>query len=290
MNPALRRLRPLGLCLLAAVLLHSLVLALLQLQRQRLKPATASALGEVRPMDNTPELLRFSRNQSEAGTPSIVPLPGFDQLPPPPPPMATRAANPGATAKPRGQSDFVPRKSVPRGQAGRAGDVAARQQHRLAQARPGGAVGGQPGAMAEVETPESLLARLRRLASDPAEARPGQEPSATGSPAGRSEVRRGGEAPGRVTAEGELPLRRPEGAAQQPYQALWESARPEATGPAGLGALPGLLERRSLPLAQARRGGLPINHGEGVLLGDQLMLFWIQADQLWLLRAKLSAG
>lgn len=290
MNPALRRLRPFGLCLLAAVLLHSLVLALLQLQRQRLKPASASAPSEVRPADDTPELLRFSRNQAQAGTPSIVPLPGFDQLPPPPPPMATGPARPGATAKPKGQADFVPRQPGQPGQRGRAGTIAARQQHGAAQVRPGGAVGDQPGARVEVDSPAILLERLRRLASEPSEARPGQEPSATGSPGGRSEARRGGDPPGRAAAEGDPPLRRPEAAAQQPYQALWESARPEATGPAGLGALPGLLERRSLPLAQSLRGGLSINHGEGVLLGDQLMLFWVQGDQLWLLRAKLSGG
>ena len=84
-------------------------------------------------------------------------------------------------------------------------------------------------------------------------------------------------------------LLRPEGSAQQPYQALWESARPETGGPAGSAALPLSLERRSLPLAQARRGGLPFSHGEGVLLGDQLMLFWVQGDQLWLLRSKMSS-
>jgi hypothetical protein len=293
MKPALRRLRPFSICLLAAVLLHSLVLAMLHLQRQRLKPAAALALSDARPADDTPELLRFSRHQSEGGTPAIVPLPGFDQLPPPPPPTEPTPARATASGKSRGPADFKPRPSGHGGQAGRGSNVAGQSQRRGSVARHGGAVmGGQPGALAEVEGPAVLLERLRRLALEPAEARPGLEPASGGSPSSRSEGRRGGggDAAGRATGEPEPLLLRPEAAAQQPYQALWDGARPESTGPAAVGSIPGLLERRSLPLAQARRGGLPINHGEGVLLGDQLLLFWIQADQLWLLRAKLSGG
>lgn len=290
MNPGLRRLRPFGLCLLAAVLLHSLVLALLHLQRQRLKPAAASALGDARPVDDTPELLRFSRHQSEGGTPAIVPLPGFDQLPPPPPPTEAPPASAGASAKPSGSSDFKPRQPGPRSQVG---NVATQPQRRASVARHGGAgSGGQARALPELESPAVLLERLRRLALEPGEVRPAPTPAVGGSPSSRSESRRGqgSDATGRSAGELGPLLLRPEAAAQQPYQALWDGARPEMTGPAGVGTLPGLLERRSLPLAQARRGGLPINHGEGVLLGDQLLLFWIQADQLWLLRAKVSGG
>jgi hypothetical protein len=293
MNPALHRLRPLGLCLLAAVLLHSLVLAMLHLQRQRLKPAAASAITVARPADDTPELLRLSRHQSEAGPPAIVPLPGFDQLPPPPPPTVPTPASPAASGKSRGPSDFKPRPSGSRGQLGRAGNLAAQPLRRGSLARQGGAVGGGPAAaLDEVESPAVLLERLRRLALEPLELRSGSEPAAGGSPSSRSEGRRGGAGEGTGRGAGKLEplLLRPDAGAQQPYQALWDGARPEATGPGGVISLPGLLERRSLPLAQARRGGLPINHGEGVLLGDQVLLFWIQADQLWLLRAKVSGG
>jgi hypothetical protein len=281
MNPSLLRWRPIGICLLAAVLLHSLALAMLHLQRQRLKPAPASTLSNARPVDDTPELLRFSRHQSERGTPSIVPLPGFDQLPPPPPPsLAASAAGPGGTIKPRGQWDFKPQNSGAGGRSGRGANLAA-QQRRASPVRPGAPVSsGQARALAELETPAVLLERLRRLASEAPQPRSVSEPTSGGGPAGG----RGG------SGEAESPLRRPEGAAQQPFQALWEGAQPETSGPAGVSALPAMLERRSLPLAQARRGGLPINHGEGVLLGDQLLLFWIQGDQLWLLRSKVSGG
>ncbi|MEB3361064.1 MAG: hypothetical protein VKI42_02940 [Synechococcaceae cyanobacterium] len=279
MNPSLLRWRPIGVCLLAAVLLHSLALAMLHLQRQRLKPAPASALSDARPADDTPELLRFSRHQSERAAPSIVPLPGFDQLPPPPP-LAASAAGPGAAAKSKGLLDFKPQKPGVGGRSGRGANVAA-QQRRASQVRHGGPVSsGQARALAELETPAVLLERLRRLALESPEPRPVAEPPVGGGPSGS----RGG--PG----EAEAPLRRPEGAALQPYQALWEGAQSETGSPAGVSALPAMLERRSLPLAQARRGGLPINHGEGVLLGDQLLLFWIQGDQLWLLRSKVSGG
>lgn len=289
MNPALHRLRPFGLCLLAAVLLHSLALTLLQLQRQRSKPATASALSGAMPADDTPELLRFSRHQAEVGPPSIVPLPGFDQLPPPPP-MAASAPSPGANAKPKGPSDFKLSKFAADGRAGSASKAGQELHRRTSQARHGSSGSGGPsGLNAEVDTPAALMERLRRLASEPPEARSGTEPAPGANPAGRSESRRGNDVSGRGVGEAEPQLRRPEGSAQQPYLALWESARPEAGAPAGMPPLPATLERRSLPLQQARRGGLPINHGEGVLLGDQLLLFWIQGDQLWLLRGRSVA-
>ena len=289
MNPALRRLRPLGLCLLAAVLLHSLVLAMLHLQRQRSKSATA--LSVVQQADDTPELLRFSRHQAETGTPAIVPLPGFDQLPPPPP-IAAAAAPPAGSPKALGQGDFKPRRPGASARASRDGKRGSESRRRPSEARPPmGIGGGQAGASAPVDSPAALLERLRRLALEPGEPRPGPEPPPVVSPSGRPEgPHRGVDLPGRGAGDAAPLLRRPEGAAQQPYQTLWESARPETAAPAGVAALPASFERRSLPLPLARRGGVAFNHGEGVLLGDQLLIFWIQGDQLWLWRGKLTGG
>lgn len=277
MNPVPLRLRPIGLSLLAALLFHGLVLARLQLQRQRQLSATADALDRARPLDDTPELLRLSRHRAEVATPAIVPLPGFEQLPPPPPPLAAPRTRAGGAAKSLDASAVKARRLELAGGSHRPVDGAGRGAPGRLQARPGSALGGKVGPAREVETPAQLLERLRRLALAPSEARPGAIPSSGVDAAGG--------------ADGAEPLlRRPEGLAQQPYLELWESARPQSVAPAGFGILPAALERRSLPLIQARRSGLAINHGAGVLLGDQLLLFWIQSDQLWLLRETLSGG
>jgi hypothetical protein len=44
------------------------------------------------------------------------------------------------------------------------------------------------------------------------------------------------------------------------------------------------VEVRRLPLARARAEGVEVESGRLLRLDDQLLLLWIEGDQLWLLR------
>lgn len=93
--PRWRDASPLALALLAALLLHGLWLAELQLRQRRQPPPQ----GLQRP-DDTPELLVFSRQPPEPLGLETVPLPPPSALPPPPPllPEQRGSAKPKATA------------------------------------------------------------------------------------------------------------------------------------------------------------------------------------------------
>jgi hypothetical protein len=88
--------RPLGIALLAAVLLHGLGLTYAGLRQSR--SARGSAAAPV--PDDTPELLRFSRRAPQALPLSTIPLPPPSLLPPPPPAnlLAPKARGPGSQA------------------------------------------------------------------------------------------------------------------------------------------------------------------------------------------------
>jgi hypothetical protein len=235
--PRRRGAGPLGLALLAAVLLHALWLAEAQL-RQRRQP-TPTRLERA---DDTPELLVFSRQPPEPLGLETVPLPPPEAIPPPPPLLPKLGdATPKGAAPPR---------------------------------RPGKApvaIGKRP-ATAPRATP--------RLAAVPGSGRrPGPPPLpplpvATPLEALREALRRGPDSP-------PPPL---EGPALQSWRTLWQSGDPNPAPPPAWAARPAEAEVRRLPLARARAEGVEVESGRLLRLDDQLLLLWIEGDQLWLLR------
>jgi hypothetical protein len=88
--------RPLGIALLAAVLVHGLGLTYAGLRN-----SSGARLPEAAKVpDDTPELLRFSRRAPQTVALNTIPLPPPSLLPPPPPAnlLAPKARGPGAKA------------------------------------------------------------------------------------------------------------------------------------------------------------------------------------------------
>ncbi|MEA5392564.1 hypothetical protein VB738_14970 [Cyanobium gracile UHCC 0139] len=108
MNVSLLRWRHLGLPLLGALALNGLVVAMALRPPARTAPTVAAS-----PPDDTPELLRFSRQQAREPALMALPLPPLSALPPPPPtdlPARQRRGAAGlrggdaATARKRGRA------------------------------------------------------------------------------------------------------------------------------------------------------------------------------------------
>lgn len=288
------RLRPLLLPLVAAILLHGLLLAVTQ--RNRPTPTTADTT-VVR--ENTPELLRLSRSEAtRSATLATVPLPPLMPLPPP---LASGAPGGSATIRP------------PRSQAQEAGQVAARG---VAASRKRGPSAGSrrsndlPAPAARVGgTPLDWLRAAELLARNPSESGPASGQPAPGQ-ATTAQAASGQAASGQAaswkavpspstTAQaasgpggspgGSLSLLRLEGEAAQPYRRLWQAARPVVDPPEGLRLLPDSTLLRRLPLAVARSLGLPATNRQAVVFEDQLLLLWIDGPSVWLLRSSGTA-
>jgi len=250
---------PLLIALLAAIALHLLALAGLQL-RQRRQPAALVPP----PRDDTPELLRFSRQQTRE--PALAPLSiaALAQLPlPPPPPLAATSADAtAAAATPRkagsgsGSSDLsrlqpaASRANRPRAGANRAAD------RRPAAGRPATSTAAKtdPGL-------ESALASLGRL-----QAGAGQRPVTTGE--------QGWPAPQKAETE-QLSL----------WRRLWEKATPAAAAATGPRPLPAGVELRRLSAADSTAAELPGGRRLSLQLNDRLLLVWPVGRELWLLQA-----
>ncbi|MCP9929133.1 hypothetical protein [Cyanobium sp. CH-040] len=75
-----------------------------------------------------------------------------------------------------------------------------------------------------------------------------------------------------------------------PYDVSWETATAQGTPPDELGKLPAGLALRSLPVDAARRAGLPVVHGQSVLVDDRLYLLWVKDTTLWMMRAEFGSA
>jgi hypothetical protein len=122
------------------------------------------------------------------------------------------------------------------------------------------------GAELDSEDLPATLASLRRMAMGPAEDREGHAPQGRKEPV----------------------LLRAEGPAAKPYEKLWDGAQPAPDPGAELKDLPPGVDVRSLPLARIPAGMETPGHRQAVLLGTQVLLFWIDGSTLWLLRAPLG--
>lgn len=75
-----------------------------------------------------------------------------------------------------------------------------------------------------------------------------------------------------------------------PYDVGWETATAQGTPPDELRTLPASLALRSLPVDAARIAGLPVVHGQSVLVDDRLYLQWVKDNTLWMMRAEFGAA
>jgi hypothetical protein len=266
----------LALPLLAAVLAHGLWLSYAQLRRSRQPPMPALSA-----RDDTPELLRFSRRMPLEQSFSTVPLPPASTLPPPPPdllaPLPRTAAGAPASRPPasRAPAKGTAAPSRPKTRLAMAAGTRPADRQPPAPAAPGATAGPAPGGEPSAElgngpAGEGLLATLRtvrRLAGSPA----AEDREARIGPPGDAAL-----------------LLRPEGPAAQPYEKLWAGAQPAVASGGEMGELPVAVEVRRVPLTQARLKGVAPGHRQAVLLGGQVLLFWIDGPTLWLLRTPLG--
>jgi hypothetical protein len=77
------------------------------------------------------------------------------------------------------------------------------------------------------------------------------------------------------------------------YQALWNRSQPQSpvAWQKVLAAHPGpAIEVRQLPVAQSKDIGAPVQHRQIVVLGPQVILFWIDGSRLWLLQSARRQG
>lgn len=269
LHPGTGRRPLLGACV-AALALHLFVLSLLQLQRSRQgRPVP------LRSRDNTPELLQLSSLPTPIASLEALRLPPSSILPPPPDLLspAPEGGIPPGSAKRSRRQDPSP---FGKGTTARARSASTKASgDRLAASgaspRPASGERDSSGDWAEA------LGQARALASqEPATPGPASGPSADGA--------NGQEAP----AEGPAPvLRIQDPALRDAYQALWSLGRPDR-GPSGAetGEGRGAVEVRQVSLRHLRSPALPMRHGQRVVLPEHVLLFWLQGDHLYLLRAR----
>ncbi len=229
-----------------------------------------------RAADDTPELLRFSRQASQpanlAAGLSTVNLP-FDQtLPPPPPDLEDR--RPGTSPTP----GVAPRRT--------AGAKAAAANH--AQGNRWGVAPTSPQGLPD--DPATTLALAWQLADGEQDRGEASGRSGASDPSGDGTA----EPPQNSEPAGAAAVARRQvrvsGPAERPWRGLWERASRSEALPASLADLPEGVEVKRLELTAARRLGLTQPHGISVLSGRSLLLLWADGDTLWLLQRKRPAA
>jgi len=239
---------PLLLALLSALVLHGIALGLL-----RLRQPTTAGRSSAASQDNSPELVRFSRQQASqeprpaAANPltlptlASLPLPRWNAIP-------DRDAPGSQVLRPKsgGEGDGEPH-GTPSGTVNCPGAGANRSRQ-----------AGSPGSPLE-----PMLTALEKLQIQ------AREPSAAA-----------------ATSEGLPPLRRPQAIGLAPWIRLWEKAAAAATSELPE-PLPAGVELRRIGLSRARSLGLGPGElrRQAVLLGDRLLLIWPQEERLWILLA-----
>lgn len=254
----------------AALSLHALLFSFLQLRGSRPRGP-----GLSRSRDNTPELLQFSSQPAPTVSVDALPLPKSRLLPPPPellPPLrpaqaATGATGPQGRSARRGQrpevSSINPAGLSPRAGLAQQGD----QGRRFASGATPTATTG-PDNQADWAMAAEHLRRFVR-----------QDPAAASFKASvDSTAAQDGQAPVRMALDPPL---------QQAYQTLWQRARPLAPQPLGRESsdLTSAVEVRQASLRQVRAAAVSIRHGEFVVLPDDVQLFWLLGDHLFILQS-----
>lgn len=113
--------------LLLPVLLALAVNLLLFLPAVR-PPEPQATLRAPAPPDNTPELLRFSRQQAQQPALSLLPFPSLADLPPPPPADLPGGRSPGASGSPGDAADGAARTRTPQAAAAESSAAGAKER------------------------------------------------------------------------------------------------------------------------------------------------------------------
>ena len=244
---------PLLIGFVAAVAFHALFLAYHKLRQSRLTPPA-----QLPSRDNTPELLQFSRQPAPLTTFEVLPLPKASLLPPPPSPDLLAPLGPSRSRQGTG---VEPQRSSTKSrvaQGKRSPNVA------LQQRKPGGQRQYSPALEPRLETSDWALAeeQLRNFV----EHYPGSPQE------------------GKANAQD---FSEPDSAQQEAYHKLWTLAQPRQlpTQPSTEDATKLAIEIRQLPLQQSRADDLEIRHRQIVVLNGEILLFWLDGQQLWILRS-----
>ncbi len=224
-----------------------------------------------RAADNSPELVRYSSQASQAGSLATglgtLTLPFESSLPLPPPELLGSAPPPPPAA---------------------AGDQGRAQQQPTLRSRPVALAPRQAGTGLAWGVDQSLP---RGLPGDAATALglagqldAGAEPSGESGPGEKDDASRLAR---KALAARHLRLTT---ASDRPYRILWDSGSAAASRPEDLANLPEGVEVRRLPLAAARAMGLSQPHGISVASPAGLLLLWVKGDELWLIRRSPPAA
>ena len=244
---------PLLIGFVAAVAFHALFLAYHQLRQSRLTPPA-----RLPSRDNTPELLQFSRQPAPLSTFEVLPLPKASLLPPPPPPDLLAPLGPSRGRQGSGAEPSRPMKKTRVAQGKGSFKVA------LQQRKPEGHRQQSPPLAPRLETADWALAveQLRTF----------------------MELHPASALDGKANAQD---FSEPDPAQQQAYQKLWNLAQPRQRPiePSAEGSAKLAIEIRQLPLQQTRADDLEIRHRQIVVLNDEILLFWLDGQQLWILRS-----
>ena len=244
---------PLLISFVAAVVFHALFLAYHQLRQSRLTPPA-----RLPSRDNTPELLQFSRQPAPLSTLEVLPLPKASFLPPPLSPDLLAPLGPSRGRQPSGPAPSrAPKK--PRVIQGKASSKVA-----LHQRKPGGPRQQSPALLPRLEN--SLLAEAAEQLRAFVELHPGSPQE------------------GKANAQD---FSEPDSAQQQAYRKLWNLAQPSQlpSEPSIEDAIKLAIEIRQLPMKDSRVDDLEIRHRQIVVLNDEILLFWLDGQQLWILKS-----
>ncbi|MFM7641164.1 MAG: hypothetical protein ACKO45_06390 [Cyanobium sp.] len=241
-----------------ALALHGLALSFLQLKRSRERPPQI-----LISRDNTPELLQFA---SQASAPSSFPgltLPKATVLPPPPSNLFTpRQPALAGTKTVKVKASSQPKLKQPR--------IPTKGRLKLAQRRP-------PAFERSGDWQLLAVQHLRRFQRQEQET--GVVAASESLPDASDLERLEALEPGTQGPVSPQP---------ENYQALWNRSQlqsPDAWQKV-LAANPGpAIEVRQLPVEQSKEIGAHIKHRQIVVLGPQVILFWIDGSRLWMLQS-----
>lgn len=73
------------------------------------------------------------------------------------------------------------------------------------------------------------------------------------------------------------------------YRRLWNEATPGRPSGPGLAGLPATVASRRADRSLLQRLGLSAGHRQAVRLDEQLLVFWQEGPELWLLRLPAAA-
>lgn len=267
---------PLLVAFLAAVAVHGLVFSFLHLKRDK-QVAAPSLLSR----DNTPELLRLASQPAPLTTVDVLPLPKASVLPPPPSGLLSPLRQSRASSRRGGGlTSGRPSTTLP--------GPSRKTTQRLVAPKPGPSLNRESPATSvspnQALPEEVTLARetLRAFQNRHLTLSQASSPNPANLPGRQRDVH----LQPKVVSPVEPSL-------QEAYQALWTSARPVIQPIRSTGSLEtakGSIEIRQLPLEQYRGKNLEVHHQQIVILPDNILLFWLDGETLWLLQSPRDAS